>query len=197
MKIRSLLIFILLVSGKGLSAQLRDSVLNVDPHTRDSSYTIHENVPKSKTWGNSTYFSVGYNWSRSSEFDFNLGRTYGKSHCSGGGCIFSARSFGVGSSLVRYKGNTHALLKMFWEFSFFYYPPISFAFRAEYLYDVKSKVNYLRPSAGLSLLFLDVLYNYSFKMGSSQPNLFRHGVIFRFKYFYKMKNWQKNYPSRC
>ncbi len=84
----------------------------------------------------------------------------------------------------------------FEEYSFFYFPPISGGIRADYIYDISKNSHYLRPSAGLTLFYIDVLYNYSFNI-SGTDNIFKHGVTLRVKYFHRKKNWQKNYPNRC
>lgn len=177
-------------------SQRRDSTLAIGGITRDTFHIIHENKPKNKFWGNSWYGGVAYNLSKVHEFDCNVGRTYGSSFCSGGGCIVTTRSWGAGYGLVTKNGQTAHLLKAFAEYSFFYFPPLSYTLRGEYFYDITNKAHYLRPSVGLNLISIDILYNYSFKVSGSD-NLFRHGVTARFKYFHKQKKWEKNYPSVC
>jgi len=162
----------------------------------DSTYTIRENVPKSKFWGNSWHFSAAFNWNEQNEFDVNVGRTYGVSSCSGGGCVYSMRSWGLGFGIANKNGQSTQLAKAFWEQCIFYFPPISAGIRGEYMYDIGNRSHYIRPAAGLSLFALDLFYNYSFNL-SNTPNLFKHGVTFRIKYFHRTRNWQKNYPSRC
>lgn len=165
-------------------------------HTHDSLYTIVERPVKNRFWGNSFHLSSAYNYSRSNELDLSFGRTYGRSHCGGAGCIFNMDSWGVGYSYVFRRNEETHVAKAFWEQCIFYFPPISAGYRAEYLYDFGSGTHYLRPSLGFSLFFLDVFYNYSFRLNGDE-NLFGHGVSFRLKYFFKVKNWEERYPSRC
>lgn len=193
---RALLSFLCLAVAAGVYAQRRDSTLAIGGITRDTHYIIHENVRKHKFLGNSWYLASGFNYSKRSEFDLNLGRTYGSSFCGGAGCAYTMKSWGGGLGLAMRHGKTAQLAKAFWEYSFFYFPPISAGIRAEYVYDISANTHYLRPSAGLSLFFVDILYHYSFMIRGTE-NLFRHGVTLRIKYFHRQRNWQHNYPSRC
>jgi hypothetical protein len=165
-------------------------------HRHDSVYTIRKNVPNSKLWGNAWYFAAAFNWCRINEFDINIGRTYGVESCSGGGCVFTMRSWGAGYGIFNNNGNRSQLAKAFWEYSLFYYPPISASIRAEYMYDLTNRSHYIRPAAGLSLMVIDVLYNYSFNL-SGTPNPFKHGLTFRLKHFQGKKKFQRNSLSRC
>lgn len=81
---------------------------------RDSSYFIHENVPKSKFLGNSWYFATSYNLSKTNEFDFNVGRTYGKTLCGGAGCYYWISSWGLGYGLTNKNGKQSEAIKAFW-----------------------------------------------------------------------------------
>jgi len=194
LKCKFCILIVLILTCTISFSQTTDST-HAAPH-RDSFYTVHENMPKSKLWGNSWYMGGSYNLSKVHEFDLNIGRTYGTTFCSGGGCIITSRSWGAGYSLATKNNSTAHLVKAFGEYSFFYFPPLSYTLRAEYIYDVTNKTHYLRPSAGLNLILIDILYNYSFNL-SGTDNLFKHGVTFRFKYFHKQKNWQKSHPSVC
>ncbi len=176
------------------SAQRTDSTLAIGGITRDTFYIIHENIPKSKVWGNSYHISAAYNLSRTNEFDINIGRTYGSSMCGGGGCYFNIRSWGLGYGLATNGSYTKHLVKAFWEYTFFPLPPAGV--RAEYIYNITDNTHYLRPSVGISLFRFDVFYNYSFNLNGIANN-FRHGVSFRVKFFHRKKNWERNYPSRC
>ena len=184
--------FIVLTNGS--FGQQTDSTQNIGMAHRDTFYIIHENVAKNKLLGNSWYFSTSYNYSKTNEFDINIGRTLGTSMCGGAGCFYSIRSWGVGYGLTNKLSSTNQVVKAFWEFSLFYFPPVGL--RADYIYDITNNTHYLRPSAGLSLFYVDIFYNYSFNV-SGTDNLFKHGVTLRIKYFHKQKNWQKNYPNRC
>jgi hypothetical protein len=86
----------LIALGEHAFAQDTSAVHTNRAMHRDSVYTVRENIPKSKLWGNSWYLATAFNWSRITEFDINVGRTYGISSCSGGGCVFSMRSWGTG-----------------------------------------------------------------------------------------------------
>lgn len=178
-------------------AQNSDTIPEHDEHThRDTFYMIHENVPKSKFWGNSWYLSPAYNLSRTNEFNFSFGRTYGSRSCGGAGCVTTTRSWGLAYSFSAKSKQNSNTTGVFWESCFFYFPPFSAGIRGEYFYDITNQSHYLRPSAGLSLVFVDIFYNYSFNLSGSN-NEFSHGVIFRLKYFIGRKNWQENYPNRC
>lgn len=111
--------------------------------TRDTFYIIHENIPKNKLWGNSWYSSTSYNFSRTNEFDLNIGRTYGSSTCGGAGCMFTMRSWGTGYGISTKNGQTNQVAKAFWEYCFFYFPPISVGLRADYIYDITNHTHYL------------------------------------------------------
>ncbi len=178
-------------------SQRTDSIMSITGLSRDTFYMIHKNIPKSKFLGNSYYMAGSVNIARHTESGFDLGRTYGRSECGGGGCVFTMLSWGAGVATVSpFTPKRHLLSKGFMEYSLFYYPPISWTVRGEYLYDHTNNVQYVRPSAGLCLFAVDILYGYSFRL-SGPENLFRHGLTIRFKYFHRTKNWQKNYPSKC
>ena len=189
--------FILLMLSplaSSVQKQRTDSTLAIGGVTRDTFYIIHENIPKNKFWGNSWYVAPSYTLSRSNEFELSVGRTYGRSFCGGAGCQYTIRSWGVGYAWASRGEQSSHLAKAFWEYSLFYLPPVGI--RADYIYDITNRTHYLRPSLGISLFRIDILYNYSFKL-SGEENIFGHGVTFRIKYFHRQKNWQKNYPSRC
>lgn len=147
----------------------------------------------SKLLGNSWYFSASYNISESNEVDINIGRTYGTVSKGNGVGPITTSSYGLGFALANKDGQAKQLAKAFYEYCFFYIPPISFGARADYLYDLKDKAHYIRPSMGLSLLHLDIFYNYSFNLGNAS-NGFGHGISFRLKYFHNKKHWKEIYP---
>lgn len=179
-----------------LTAQHRHDTLHTDStHTHDSHYT-HENIPKSKIWGNSWYMATAFNLSRSIEPELNLGRTLGTASCSGGGCIYTMRSWGLGYGIVpRSKAPRH-VAKAFWEYSLFYYPPIAFSLRGDYMFDISDRTHYIRPSFGLSLMHIDLLYSYSLKLIGGR-NVFGHGLTLRLKYFYKKDKWHIMRAKHC
>ena len=157
--------------------------------------TVYENVPKSKFWGNSWHAATSYNLSRSHEFDLNVGRTYGAIFCSGGGCMSSTHSWGLGYGVGFRDESAKHLTKAYYEHTFFYFPPFSYALRLEYIYDVTDEASYLRPSVGLSLIYFDLLYNYSILLNGND-NLLGHGVSLRFRLYQTMDNWQTGGPKR-
>ncbi len=187
-------LFVVMISANLSLAQRIDSTRVRGSITHDTFYIIHEQIPKSKFLGNSWYTAIAYNRTKTNEFDFNLGRTYGSSFCGGAGCNFTIRSWGLGYGIAFNNGKTSQLLKAFWEYTTFYLPPLGI--RTDYIYDLTTNSHYLRPSLGISLFRLDLLYHYTFKL-SGNENLFKHGITVRYKYFFKQKNWQKNYPNRC
>lgn len=191
-----LTIFIFASIANESLGQHTDSTHAIGGTARDTFYIIHENVPKSKFWGNSWYASTAYNLSKTNEFDLNIGRTFGSSTCGGAGCLFTIRSWGAGYGVTTRNGQSSHLAKAFWEYGFCYFPLISGGIRADYIYDITNNSHYLRPSAGLSLFYVDIFYNYSFNL-SGQGNIFKHGVSLRIKYFHKRKNWEKHYPNSC
>lgn len=187
-----IILLLLVITGNNVSAQQTDTL---NAH-RDSFYTIHENVPKSKFLGNSWNIAVARNVSYTSELNVQIGRTYGSSYCGGAGCIYTMKSWGAGYSWARKNGRSANTINAFREYSFFYFPPYAITFRGDYVYEITNKTHYLRPSAGFNLFFIDFLYNYSFKLNGN-TNLFKHGFTIRLKYFHKLKKWEKNYPNRC
>lgn len=187
-------IVILTILNNKSFGQHTDSTQAIGGITRDTFYIIHENIPKSKFWGNSWYVATSYNLSKTNEFDLNIGRTYGSSFCGGAGCNYVIRSWGLGYGLTNKREEASQIIKAFWEYTIFYLPPVGI--RADYIYDISSNSHYLRPSVGISFFRFDIFYGYSFNL-SSNENIFKHGVTFRLKYFHRQKNWQKNYPNRC
>ncbi len=169
-----------------IQAQVKDTV-------KKEATWVMENVPKPKFWGNSWYASASYNLSRSNEFDLNVGRTYGKVYYTGSFGMNTMKSWGLGYGIINRNGETKQIVKAFMERCVFSYAPLTAAVRADYIYNLSDDEHYLRPSVGASFLYFDVLYNYSFLLNTSgKENDFRHGVTFRLKYYFGMKNWQKN-----
>ena len=160
---------------------------------RKDSVVKTPNISNHKLLGNSWYFSVSYNISRTNEVDFNIGRTYGAVSKANEIGPITTSSYGLGFGLAPKNGQTKQLAKAFYEYCFFYIPPISFGGRADYFYDLTDKAHYIRPSLGLSLLHFDIFYNYSFNV-SSTSNDFGHGISFRLKYFHKKNHWKEIYP---
>ena len=140
--------------------------------------------------GNSWLVGAGYTKSSTQELEFNLGRTYGYSH-SGVGRFYSAASYGVGYSPDFGTTNFSENFKAFFSLSYLNLGgglKYGFTARAEYLYDINNQAHYLRPSVGLSALFVDVLYSYTIPL--SGTNVYMHGITFRLNGFFLMSNWE-------
>lgn len=190
----TILILFMMMVGFSLNAQRTDSVMSVGSITGDTTWIITENKLKHTFFGNSWYTGISYNFSRSSEYAINIGRTYGKSFCGGGGCYMSMRSWGLGYALTYRDGIRFQTIHAFAEWAAFPFPPAGL--RAEYLYDLGTGQSYFRPSVGLSLMVLDIFYNHSFLLSSGSNN-YRHGVVIRLKYYLRTKNWENSYPRKC
>lgn len=141
------------------SGQRTDSIFVGEGPQGDSLFIIPKNIPKSILWGNSWYASTSCNYSKTNEFDLNIGRTYGSSMCAGV-CNFTMRSRGAGFGVLTKNGKTNQIAKAFWEYTFFISPPASAGLRADYMYDITNNLHYLRPSAGLSLFYVDIFNKY-------------------------------------
>jgi len=174
--------------------QRTDSVMTIGGITGDTGWTIIANIPKSKFWGNSWHLSTAYNLTKTNEFHFNIGRTYGKVFGGGGGFMNSMRSWGLGYDMTTKGTTTEQLGQVFYGDEFFYMA-IGAGYRADYIYNFTDNTHYLRPSVGLSFFFVDIFYNYSFNLNNT--NDFKHGVTFRLQYFLGRKKWETWYPRRC
>jgi hypothetical protein len=165
----------------------------------DTTFFRTENKTKNRFWGNSTYISSSINFANNKEFDFDIGRTNGVASYSERGLgDYSISSWGIGYGLTNSSKQTKHTVKAFYEYNFFPFVIIgNFGVRGEYIYNITNKQNYLRPSIGLTFVYVDVSYNYSFLLnGNKSDNLYRHGILVRLKYFLKKKNWEKHYFER-
>jgi hypothetical protein len=191
-RICTLLLPLLFFTGIFSHAQTDSTVSR---HRRDSSYYRLTNPNKNGIWGNSTYFAAGVNFARNKEFDFTIGRTYGKGLFAPRGLgYYQLHSWGAGYSITRAGGKDHHGLKTFYEYDFFPFVIVfNFGVRGEYLYDLTSKQHYLRPAIGMTLVHLDLLYNYSFLLNKKEAgNIYRHGLSLRLKYFHSKRNWERS-----
>lgn len=139
--------------------------------------------------GNSWMIAGGYNHSFSSEFNFNIGRTRGYQYA-GSGKYFSATSYGIGYSILPFQNDPRQLGEFFVEHSFMQttrHLPFGLGARLSYLYDFGSQDHYIRTSAGYSLVFADIFYNYSFALSGN--NHFYHGITLRLKGFLFTRGW--------
>ncbi|MBC7864123.1 MAG: hypothetical protein IAF38_14195, partial [Bacteroidia bacterium] len=116
----------------------------------------------------------GHNWSSSKSYSFELGRAYQEEYSEGGGLgVYAATAWGFGYENM-YKPAQDPKQNSFGKFFIQYecgtFPPIiNPQFRIEYLNNFNGK-QYLRPSIGLSLYFIDFIYAYNFNLsgGKSQ-----------------------------
>ncbi|NOT52683.1 MAG: hypothetical protein HOP10_15575 [Chitinophagaceae bacterium] len=173
----------------------------IPPSSRrvDTTFWRTENKTKNSFWGNSTYISSTINFAKNKEYDFNLGRTNGiASYSERGLGDYSISSWGIGYGLTNTSSQTKQTVKAFYEYNYFPFIIIgSFGVRGEYIYNITDKQNYLRPAIGLTFVYVDVSYNYSFLLnGSKSENHYRHGFSVRLKYYLTKKNWEKNYFVR-
>ena len=188
-----LFLFALILSGF-LSAQEDDSLELHHWHEHDTFYIVHENVGKHKFLGNCWYTGAAYTFSKSNEFSFNVGRSYGIYFGSGGGFNIMTMSYGIGYSYYQKHEVNGQTISAFAEYSNFFVPPVTA--RVDYIYDIGEQTSYVRPSVGLSFFVFDLLYNYSFRLNGT-TNAFKHGVTIRLKYYLNNKKWEKRYPNRC
>jgi hypothetical protein len=183
------------VPGKYLAAQT-DTSHRGHNHSDSSGWIVEHALTKNKFFGNAMYYSGSFSLANMNEWDVNLGRSYVKVFISGGPYVFTSHSWGAGFGRTTRRGQAQNMLKAFYEYSFFVFPPYDITVRGDYIYLPAAGQHYLRPSIGFNLLVLDVLYNYSFKLNGAD-NLFKHGVTFRLKKFTNSKNWEKKRPVKC
>lgn len=195
MMFKSSYFFLLLIACCKISGAQTDTI-HLHSHQRDTFYWITENPVKNRFWGNSFYFAGAYNLSKSSELAFDAGRSYLSNSCSGAGCIYSMISWGAGYSIMWKGAEKNNCVRGFAEYSFFYFPPISWTGRADYIYSIDTKAHYLRPSLGFNLMAFDILYNYSFRLTADGERP-KHGITFRLKVFTNRKRWERRTPNRC
>lgn len=146
--------------------------------------------------GNSTYIASAFNLSRTKEYEFSLGRTNGIVTDYGRGIGYlSATSWGFSYAYLSNQTRDKHVGKFFVEYSHF--PTLllgNFVVRADYSFNFSNRQQYIRPSLGVTFIYLDILYNYSFKLtGNNLDNIYRHGLIIRPKLVIKRKKWEKNY----
>jgi len=184
---KALLLAMLLLTAVCAYTQQRDTIIS-------GNWQVINPV-KHKCWGNSTYLSQGVNFARNKEFELGLGRTKGLNVIAAQGFFFmTMRSWGVNYALTDVAHKTmRQSIKGFWEFGFV--PTFfigDFLLRGEYIYQMSDGQHYLRPSVGLTFVFVDVAYNYSFLLNQCRrENLYRHGISIRLKQFIGMKNWER------
>jgi hypothetical protein len=187
--------FLLLLKAFINFCQVKPDSLNKPTYNPHTGYYRTENEAKNKFWGNSTYISTAINFTKSREYDFNIGRTNGVATYSEGGLgYYSISSWGVGYGITNVPNKSAHTVKAFYEYNFFPFILIgNLGLRGEYLYNLTDKQSYLRPSIGMTFVYVDVSYNYSFLLGNKNDNIYRHGLSVRLKYFLNKKNWEQRH----
>ncbi len=130
--------------------------------------------------GNSWNLSLGYTKSGHNEGFLELGRTFG-SYILHPLPFYSSFTYGLGVNYLN-KNKGMFLAHLYCEIN-----PWLLKFRVDYLIDPIRRNNYLRPSVGLSFLFLDVFYNYTFSF--DERTSFHHGITFKVNLYYPFENW--------
>lgn len=187
--------FIILAFLLGKSAGFAQDSLHTiidTPGVYTPEYWKVENKTKNKFWGNSTYLGLGVSFTKRADFDISIGRANGVSHYGHSIFTFKTSSWGAGYGITKAYGEPKHSARAFYEFSFFPTTIVgTLGLRGDYLYNITDKQHYFRPSAGWSFVFMDVLYNYSFLLADNTlPNLYKHGITLRFKYFYDFNKWE-------
>lgn len=165
----------------------------------DTSKWIIKNKYKNSIWGNSTYIAAAATFSRSSEYEVSIGRTKAISTNYGRGMGYTNMG-SYGFTLFfkdNLKGNNLGG-KFFLEYN---HRPFwilgSFVLRTDYSYNFTTRHQYITPSAGISIIFLDILYNYSFPLSHKQDrNYYKNGITLRLKRIIGRQNWETNKPNR-
>nr|WP_288836582.1 hypothetical protein [uncultured Flavobacterium sp.] len=200
-QIFSFVVFTLTCYSQVLTDTITSRQQPVVPSQRsgDTTFWRSENKTKNSFWGNSTYISTSINFAKNKEYDFNLGRTMGVASYSARGLgDYSISSWGIAYGLTNSSSQTKQTIKAFYEYDFFPFIIVgNFGVRGEYIYNITDRQSYLRPAVGLSFVYVNISYNYSFLMnGGKSENLYRHGFSVRLKYYLTMKNWERNYFVR-
>lgn len=183
-------VLLLLLLNAGICVAQRDSLW-----TADSTYWHVKRPTRSKFWGNSFYIGEEVNFARKTEYGLSLGRAHGVSWNHGYGLVMvRVKSWGLGYSATPSGRTTHQSIKLFGEYAQF--PPllfVPFSVRTDYIYQFTNGQHYLRPSFGLSLLTIDLHFNYSFLLnGSWRDNLYRQGFTLRIKQFPgRWRKWEQ------
>lgn len=189
-----LFIFLSVLNFSSIFGQIH---LHGDSTHRDTHYMIIDNKVKSKFWGNSWHFPIGYTVGSSHDFEIGLGRIYKRNFCGGAGCIFKTNSWGVGYGLSSKSGVLAQSARIYYGYNFFYFPPFSAGIRGDYIYDLTNQVQYIKPSLGFSFIVGEFFYSYALKINSGIRLLPSHGFTLRINLFYPMKKWEEHYPNRC
>ena len=185
-------VFILQLSNCFSQSHFENDSLHLDSH-----YMVIDNPAKSKLWGNSWHFPLGYSIGISQEFEFGIGRSYKRNFCGGGGCIFQTNSWGVGYGISTQARIIAQNARIYYGYNFFYYPPFSAGFRGDYIFDLTNNVHYIKPSFGFSFIVGEIFYSYGLKLNSGNRFLPAHAITLRINLMYPLKKWEEHYPNQC
>ena len=173
--------------------------LNSKNRTDTSKWTI-TNKYKNSFLGNSTYVAIASTFSKSKEYEISIGRTKAIVTNYGRGIGYTnLGTYGLTFfSKDNLNGNNNGG-KIFLEYN---HRPAwilgSFVLRTDYSYNFTTKHQYLTPSAGISIIFLDLLYNYSIPLNlRNDKNYYKSGITLRLKYQLGKRKWEINRPTKC
>jgi len=186
------LVFLLKLSNCFSQPHFEEDSLHLDSH-----YMVIDNPVKSKLWGNSWHFPLGYSIGISQEFELGLGRSYKRNFCGGGGCIFQTNSWGIAYGIIAKSNHFAQSVRMYYGYNFFYYPPFSAGFRGDYVVDLTNNVHYIKPSFGFSFIVGEIFYSYGLKLNDGNRILPAHAITLRINLMYPLKKWEEHYPNRC
>lgn len=145
--------------------------------------------------GNSTYFAAGVHFARNRELELSLGRTNAILSEYGRGMVQrNITSWGFTYSLTEMAGRNQHTGKFFLEH--INIPPLlfgNFVLRTDYSVNFTNKHQYFRPSLGITLIYADLLYSYSFKTAGPGINQYRHGFTIRAKLYAGKRKWERDY----
>lgn len=145
--------------------------------------------------GNSTYFAAGVHFARNRELELSLGRTNAILSDHGRGMIQgNITSWGFTYAFTKIAGQDQHTGKFFLEH--INIPPLlfgNFVLRTDYSVNFTNKQQYLRPSLGITLIYADLLYSYSFKTAGQGINQYRHGFTVRAKIYAGKRKWERDY----
>jgi hypothetical protein len=161
----------------------------------DTSRWLIRNKSKGIITGNSTYFAAAVNFARSREAEFSIGRSnIIRSDYSRGIVQSNINTWGFSCAFSKWAGQDQYTGKIFLEH--IYIPPFllgNFVLRTDYSVNFTNKQQYFRPSLGVTLIYADLLYNYSFKTAGPGINQLRHGFTLRPKFYTGRKKAEWNY----
>jgi hypothetical protein len=145
--------------------------------------------------GNATYFAAAVNFARKREWEFSIGRSSIIRSDHGRGMIQSnITNWGFSYGISQWDGQDQHTGKFFLEH--INIPPLlfgNFVVRTDYSVNFTNKQQYLRPSLGITLLYADLLYSYSFKTAGDGINQYRHGLTLRAKFIAGRKKAEWDY----